>query len=52
MNSTLFLTPGTRSTAGVLLLTIVAIQYGCWFMLGRVGAPSGKARRDSHRFGL
>src|SRR5207248_8158188 len=33
MNSTLFLTPGTRSTAGVLLLTIVAIQYGGWFML-------------------
>ncbi|TMF83082.1 MAG: hypothetical protein E6I07_13250 [Chloroflexi bacterium] len=33
MNSTLFLTPSTRGTAGVLLLTIVAIQYGGWFML-------------------
>lgn len=33
MDSTLFLTPGTRSTAGVLLLTIVAIESGGWFML-------------------
>ncbi len=33
MNVTQFLSPGTRSTAGVLLLTIVAIEYGGWFML-------------------
>lgn len=33
MNSTLLLTPGTRSTIGVLLLTIVAVEYGGWFML-------------------
>ena len=33
MNSTLFLTSGTRTTAGVLLLTIVAIESGGWLML-------------------
>ena len=33
MDSTLVLTPGTRSTAGVLLLTIVAIESGGWLML-------------------
>jgi Zn-dependent M28 family amino/carboxypeptidase len=29
----LVLSPESRSTAGILLLTIVAIEYGGWFML-------------------
>jgi hypothetical protein len=29
----LVLSPDSRSTAGILLLTIVAIEYGGWFML-------------------
>lgn len=33
MHTTLLLSPDSRSTAGVLLLTIVAIEYGGWFML-------------------
>lgn len=33
MTSTLMLSPGTRSTIGVLLLTVVAIESGGWFML-------------------
>lgn len=33
MNSTLLLSPGTRSTAGVLLLTLVAVESGGWLML-------------------
>src|SRR5437773_2987543 len=33
MQTTLVLSPDSRSTAGVLLLTIVAIEYGGWFML-------------------
>ena len=33
MHSTLLLSPDSRTTAGVLLLTIVAIEYGGWFML-------------------
>jgi hypothetical protein len=33
MNTTLVLSPDSRMTAGVLLLTIVAIEYGGWFML-------------------
>ncbi|MDQ6883351.1 MAG: hypothetical protein M3077_03795 [Candidatus Dormibacteraeota bacterium] len=33
MNSSLFLTSGTRMTAGVLLLTIVAVESGGWLML-------------------
>ena len=33
MHTTLTLSHGTLSTAGVLLLTIVAIEYGGWFML-------------------
>ncbi len=33
MNTTLLLSPDTRSTAGVILLAIVAIEYGGWFML-------------------
>ena len=33
MSATLTLSQGTLSTAGVLLLTIVAIEYGGWFML-------------------
>lgn len=33
MSATLSLTPGTRMTAGILLLTIVAIESGGWFML-------------------
>ena len=33
MHTTLTLSHGTLSTAGALLLTIVAIEYGGWFML-------------------
>ena len=33
MNTTLVLSADSRITAGVLLLTIVAIEYGGWFML-------------------
>ena len=33
MNGTLLLSADSRSTAGVLLLTIVAVEYGGWFML-------------------
>ena len=33
MHTILTLSHGTLSTAGVLLLTIVAIEYGGWFML-------------------
>jgi hypothetical protein len=33
MHATLTLSHGTLSTAGVLLLAIVAIEYGGWFML-------------------
>jgi hypothetical protein len=29
----LLLSPDSRSTAGILLLTIVAVEYGGWFML-------------------
>lgn len=33
MHTTLLLSLDTRTTAGVLLLTIVAIEYGGWFLL-------------------
>ncbi len=33
MNSTLALSPGSRMTAGILLLTIVAVESGGWLML-------------------
>jgi hypothetical protein len=33
MSKTLVLSPDTLSTAGVLLLTVVAIEYGGWFLL-------------------
>ena len=33
MHPTLLLSPASKTTAGVLLLTIVAIEYGGWFML-------------------
>jgi hypothetical protein len=33
MNTTLVLSSSTLNTAGFLLLTIVAIEYGGWFML-------------------
>ncbi len=33
MNTTLVLSANSKITAGVLLLTIVAIEYGGWFML-------------------
>jgi hypothetical protein len=33
MNLTLLLSANSRSTAGVLLLTLVAVEYGGWFML-------------------
>ena len=33
MDTTQFLSADSRSTAGVLLLTLVAVEYGGWFML-------------------
>ncbi len=33
MGPTLTLSPDARTTAGVLLLAIVAVEYGGWFML-------------------
>ncbi len=33
MQMTLLLSSNSRSTVGVLLLTLVAIEYGGWFML-------------------
>lgn len=33
MHTTLLLSLDTRTTAGVLLLTVVAIEYGGWFLL-------------------
>jgi hypothetical protein len=33
MNMTLVLSSNTLNTAGIILLTIVAIEYGGWFML-------------------
>jgi hypothetical protein len=33
MNLTPFLSANSRGTAGVLLLTLVAVEYGGWFML-------------------
>src|SRR6266699_1875579 len=33
MHTILLLSSNSRSTAGVLLLTIVAVEYGGWFML-------------------
>lgn len=33
MDATLVLSPDSRSTAGIILLTVVAIEYGGWFML-------------------
>jgi hypothetical protein len=33
MDPTLTLSSGTRTTAGILLLTIVAVEFGGWFML-------------------
>jgi hypothetical protein len=32
MHTTLLLSANSRSTAGVLLLTLVAVEYGGWFM--------------------
>ncbi len=43
MHATLTLSHGTLSTAGVLLLAIVAIEYGGWFMLRVVrGRAAGR----------
>jgi hypothetical protein len=33
MQTTLLLSSNSRSTAGMLLLTLVAVEYGGWFML-------------------
>jgi hypothetical protein len=33
MHTTLVLSPNTLHTSGILLLTIVAIEYGGWFLL-------------------
>ena len=37
MNETLLLSADTRFTAGILLLTIVAVESGGWFMLRVLG---------------
>jgi hypothetical protein len=36
VDTSLVLSSGARGTAGILLLTIVAVEYGGWFMLGIV----------------
>jgi Ni,Fe-hydrogenase I cytochrome b subunit len=33
MHTTLVLSPDTLNTSGIILLTIVAVEYGGWFML-------------------
>jgi hypothetical protein len=39
MSSTLALTAGTRRTAGILLLTVAAIESGGWLMLPYLAHP-------------
>src|SRR5438105_15691259 len=53
MPSTLLLSADSRSTAGVLLLTIVAIEYGGWFMLRvvRGGQPATPFQQAFFRAG-
>jgi hypothetical protein len=48
MFAALALSAGSRSTAGVLLLTLVAVEYGGWFMLRVVrGDQSATAFQQS-----
>ena len=49
----LLLSPDSTSTAGVLLLTIVAIEYGGWFMLRvvRGGQPATDFQKAFFRAG-
>lgn len=53
MNATLLLSPDSRSAAGALLLTIVAIEYGGWFMLRvvRGGQPATPFQQAFYRAG-
>jgi hypothetical protein len=49
----LLLSPDSRTTAGVLLLTIVAIEFGGWFMLRvvRGGQPATEFQKAFFRAG-
>ena len=53
MNTILTLSADTRITAGVLLLTIVGIEYGGWFMLSivRGGQPATPFQQSFFRAG-
>ena len=53
MNTTLLLSSNSRSTAGVLLLTLVAVEYGGWFMLRVVRGrqPTTEIRKAFFRAG-
>jgi hypothetical protein len=45
MQTTLLLSSNSRSTAGVLLLTLVAVEYGGWFL-----SAAGKGSTSPNRF--
>jgi Ni,Fe-hydrogenase I cytochrome b subunit len=53
METTFLLSADSRSTAGILLLTIVAIEYGGWFMLRvvRGGQPATPFQQAFFRAG-
>ena len=53
METTFALSAGSRTTAGVLLLTIVAIEYGGWFMLQvvRGSQPTNDLQKSFFRAG-
>src|SRR5438128_5787889 len=53
MQTTFALSVDSRTTAGVLLLTIVAIEYGGWFMLRvvRGGQPATPFQQAFFRAG-
>jgi hypothetical protein len=53
MNATQFLSADSRATAGILLLTLVAVEYGGWFMLRvvRGGQPATPFQQAFFRAG-
>jgi hypothetical protein len=53
MSSTLALTAGTRRTAGILLLTVAAVESGGWLMLPYLAHPAadGVGGRSKSRLG-
>jgi hypothetical protein len=53
MEPTLTLSSDSRTTAGILLLTIVAVEYGGWFMLRvvRGGQPATALQQAFFRAG-